>query len=56
MRQRTNGGAVISFADSAFEEYWRWATEDKKVFGKINTLITEITRDPFSWDGQAGTA
>jgi len=33
---------VISFEESAFTEYWKWAEEDKKIFGKINTLITEI--------------
>jgi len=43
---------VISFENTAFEEYWRWAAEDKKVFGKINTLITEIARDPFHGTGK----
>jgi toxin YoeB len=52
MRRRTSGGTVISFEDTAFEEYWHWAAEDKKVFGKINTLITEITRDPFHGTGK----
>jgi Txe/YoeB family toxin of Txe-Axe toxin-antitoxin module len=43
---------VITFENSVFEEYWKWATEDKKIFSKINTLITEISRDPFHGTGK----
>jgi len=43
---------VISFENTAFEEYWRWSAEDKKVFGKINSLIIEISRDPFHGTGK----
>ena len=43
---------MISFEDSAFEEYWQWAKDDKKVFNKINSLIKEITRDPFHGTGK----
>jgi len=42
MRRGTSGGIVISFEEAAFADYWQWAGEDKKIFGKINTLITEI--------------
>ena len=38
---------MISFLDSAFTEYRQWEIDDKKVFNKINSLITEIIRDPF---------
>jgi len=38
---------VISFEESAFSEYYQWAKDDKKIFGKINALIKDIIRDPF---------
>ena len=43
---------MISFENSAFVEYWQWAKEDKKIFDKLNTLITEILRDPFHGTGK----
>ena len=43
---------MISFLDSAFSEYRQWEKDDKKVFDKINSLITEILRDPFHGTGK----
>ena len=43
---------MISFLESAFTEYRQWEIDDKKVFNKINTLITEIIRDPFHGTGK----
>jgi toxin YoeB len=43
---------MISFMPSAFAEYRQWEIEDKKVFKKINALITEIMRDPFHGTGK----
>jgi len=43
---------MISFEESAFADYLRWAGEDKKIFNKINSLITEISRDPFHGTGK----
>ena len=43
---------MISFLDSAFTEYRQWEIEDKKVFNRINSLITEIMRDPFKGTGK----
>jgi toxin YoeB len=43
---------LISFENAAFDEYWRWAAENKNIFNKINTLITEIMRDPFHGTGK----
>ena len=43
---------MISFLESAFAEYRQWEIEDKKVFNKINSLITEILRDPFHGTGK----
>ena len=43
---------MISFLDSAFDEYRQWEIDDKKIFNKINALITEIIRDPFRGTGK----
>ena len=43
---------MLSFLDSAFKEYRQWETDDNKIFQKINTLITEIMRDPFHRTGK----
>ena len=43
---------MISFENSAFADYWQWSKEDKKIFDKINTLITDILRDPFHGIGK----
>ncbi|MDR0312608.1 MAG: Txe/YoeB family addiction module toxin [Treponema sp.] len=43
---------MISFEESAFAEYRQWAKEDKNIIDKIDTLITEILRDPFHGTGK----
>ena len=43
---------MISFDNSAFADYLQWEEEDKKIFDKINTLIKEISRDPFRGTGK----
>jgi len=43
---------MISFDNSAFADYLQWEKEDEKIFNKINTLIKEITRDPFRGTGK----
>jgi len=43
---------VISFLETAFSEYRQWELDDKKIFNKINSLITEIMRDPFHGTGK----
>ena len=43
---------MISFKESAFADYRQWAKEDKKIIEKIDTLITEIMRDPFHGTGK----
>ena len=50
--RRGTGQAVIGFEETAFADYWQWASEDKKIFNKITTLITEISRDPFHGTGK----
>jgi toxin YoeB len=43
---------MISFDNSAFTDYLQWEEEDEKIFDKINTLIKEISRDPFRGIGK----
>jgi len=42
----------IQFLRAAFAEYLQWASDDFKVFEKINLLINEILRDPFHGTGK----
>lgn len=37
----------IAFLPAAFDDFSRWATEDKKVQTRIVKLIKDIDRDPF---------
>lgn len=43
---------TVSFATSALEAYKAWAAEDRKIFERINTLIKDIARSPFSGLGK----
>ena len=43
---------MISFEKRAFNEYRQWAKDDKKIFEKINSLLTEVMRDPFQGTGK----
>ena len=43
---------MISFTDTAFAEYRQWEKDDAKIFNKINSLITEVMRDPFHGTGK----
>ena len=42
----------ISFEDAAWEDYLFWQQNDKNALKKINTLIKEIVRSPFSGIGK----
>ena len=43
---------IISFTRSAFEDYQDWAKDDKTVFRKINAIIKEVLRNPFTGTGK----
>ena len=43
---------IISFTQKSLEEYQSWATEDRKIFKKINDLIKEVCRTPFDGSGK----
>lgn len=42
----------LIFQDEGWEDYLYWQTQDRKVLKKINTLIKECLRTPFSGTGK----
>jgi len=42
----------IVFEPHAFEQFNRWAVEDRKIYAKIIELINDIQRSPFSGLGK----
>lgn len=42
----------LVFSDEAWEDYLYWQKQDKKIFERINKLIQEIQREPFSGVGK----
>ncbi|MCY7284954.1 MAG: Txe/YoeB family addiction module toxin [Cyanobacteria bacterium CAN_BIN43] len=42
----------IAFERNAFEQFNRWASEDKKIYDRISDLIEDALRDPFSGIGK----
>ena len=43
---------LITFSKNAWEDYTSWQTDDKKILKKINKLIKDIRRNPFSGIGK----
>ncbi len=43
---------TIIFSKNAWEEYTSWLIEDKRTLKKINDLIKDIQRTPFSGKGK----
>jgi toxin YoeB len=42
----------LIFAEHAWEDYQYWFETDKVMFKRINRLINEIVRDPFTGSGK----
>ena len=42
----------LVFADEAWEDYLYWQKQDKKMIERINKLIREVQREPFSGLGK----
>lgn len=42
----------LVFADEAWEDYLYWQKQDRKVLERINKLIRETLREPFSGIGK----
>ncbi|WP_111640015.1 Txe/YoeB family addiction module toxin [Marinomonas shanghaiensis] len=38
---------ILSWAENAWSDYLYWQQKDKKTLKRINTLIKDITRQPF---------
>ncbi|MDD2760133.1 MAG: Txe/YoeB family addiction module toxin [Methylomonas sp.] len=39
---------ILAWASAAWDDYLYWQTTDKKVLKRINTLIEDIKRHPFT--------
>ena len=42
---------ILSWADNAWDDYLYWQKTDKKILKRINSLIKEMQRTPFSGMG-----
>ena len=42
----------LIFSDGAWEDYLQWQRQDRKMVERINKLIQEACRDPFSGIGK----
>ncbi len=42
----------ITFEASAFQDFAQWATQNKKLYQRLISLITDTLRDPFSGIGK----
>lgn len=42
----------VIFEGEAFKQFVQWSSTDRKVFKKINDLITDIDRNPFKGIGK----
>ncbi|SNY53154.1 toxin YoeB [Arsukibacterium tuosuense] len=42
---------MLTFAQTAWEDYLYWQQTDKKTLKRINTLVKEIARQPFAGIG-----
>jgi toxin YoeB len=43
---------IIAFHQKAFEQYNDWARDDKKLFNRLNRLISETAKTPFDGIGK----
>ena len=43
---------LLKFTEDAWADYCYWQTQDKKTLKRINKLIKDIQRDPFSGIGK----
>ncbi|MFN6070555.1 MAG: type II toxin-antitoxin system YoeB family toxin, partial [Pseudanabaena sp.] len=41
----------LIFSERAWEDYLYWQKTDKKILNRINSLIKDIQRDPYSGIG-----
>jgi toxin YoeB len=43
---------LLAWTNTAWDNYIYWQTQDKKTLKRINKLLTDIKRDPFSRIGK----
>jgi toxin YoeB len=43
---------ILSWAETAWKDYLYWQNTDKKLLKRINALITDISRHPFTGLGE----
>ena len=43
---------ILSWAEAAWEDYLYWQHTDKKLLKRVNTLIKDTQREPFSGIGK----
>ena len=43
---------ILIFVDESWEDYLYWQNTDKKILAKINLLLKEISRNPYSGTGK----
>jgi toxin YoeB len=46
---------IKKFSDDAWEDYVYWQTQDKRILKRINLLIKDTEREPFSGIGKPET-
>lgn len=42
----------LTFSDDAWEDYLYWQKQDKRMLERINKLVKEVQREPFSGVGK----
>ena len=42
----------LQFATSAWDDYLRWQSSDRRMLERVNKLIREVQRDPFGGVGK----
>jgi len=42
---------ILGFATKGWEDYLYWQQNDKKILKRVNLIIKDIQRDPYSTDG-----
>ena len=45
----------LLFSERAWDDYLHWQAQDEKIHERLNILIREASRTPFSGDWQTGT-
>lgn len=51
-KKKADRGMILSWTDFAWEEYIYWQQNNKAILKKINALIQDIKRTPFSGIGK----